>query len=85
MPALSAPSIQRAVQKRVSKVGGLDGLSYDALKTLPVEAYADLVRLMHQAEAELQLPGQWRLQHVSLLPKKPSIERPISLTSVAYI
>ena len=77
--------LQQIVQRTPSKAGGLDNITYDMLKAAPAEALQELATLLHMRECEGQWPRQLRLQLVSLLPKKPDVERPITLTSVIYI
>ena len=66
------------------KACGPDGISYALLKNLPIEGVTELCNMFRTWELAGRLPEQVCTTLVLLLPKKPDIERPISLTSVLY-
>ena len=78
-------NVLEAILKTVTdKAGGLDGLTYAALKNLPDPAYEQLTQALNLAEATGVAPQHWQVHHVALLPKNADIERSITLTSITY-
>ena len=77
--------VMKRFRKLPQKACGPDGTSYALLKNLPIEGVTDLCNMFRTWElAGRRLPEQVCTTLVLLLPKKPDIERPISLTSVLY-
>ncbi|CAE7878786.1 unnamed protein product, partial [Symbiodinium necroappetens] len=66
------------------EAGGIDGLTYASLRGLPSKAYDELATVFNESEACQTVPIHWQQHQVCMLPKKPTIERPISLTSITY-
>ncbi|OLP99123.1 hypothetical protein AK812_SmicGene18339 [Symbiodinium microadriaticum] len=52
--------------------------------TFSSQAYQELACVLNASEESLTAPIQWQQQQVCMLAKKPTIERPIYLTSVTY-
>ena len=76
--------ISSVIHKVADKAGGLDGLTYAAIRSLPSQAYDSLAAVLNQAETLVQAPLHWTQNEVCMIPKKEHIERPITLTSVTY-
>ena len=76
--------VMQKFRKLPQKACGPDGISYALLKNLPIEGVTDLCHMFRSWELAGRLPEQVCTTLVLLLPKKPDIERPISLTSVLY-
>ncbi|CAE7523445.1 unnamed protein product [Symbiodinium sp. CCMP2592] len=81
---IAGSEISSVIHKVADKAGGLDGLTYTAMRNLPSQAYDSLAAVLNKAEALVQAPLHWTQNQVSMIPKKEHIERPITLTSVTY-
>ena len=81
---ITADVLEAILKNVTDKAGGLDGLTYAALKNLPGPAYEQLTQALNLAEATGVAPQHWQAHHVALLPKNADIERPITLTSITY-
>ena len=81
---ITADGLEAILKNVTDKAGGLDGLTYAALKNLPVPAYEQLTQALNLAETTGVAPQHWQAHHVALLPKNADIERPITLTSITY-
>ena len=84
LPPIEGTEIERIAKRVADKAGGLDGLTYASLRNLPSQAYQELACVLNASEDSLTAPIQWQQQQVCMLAKKPTIERPIYLTSVTY-
>ena len=84
LPPIEGTEIERIAKRVADKAGGLDGLTYASLRNLPSQAYQELACVLNASEESLTAPIQWQQQQVCMLAKKPTIERPIYLTSVTY-
>ena len=84
LPPVPMVRLQKACAKKRQKAPGPDGWSYDFLNHLPEEACQELWSFYHEMEDLVQVPLQFKMQTVSLLPKSPEAERPISLTHVPW-
>ena len=76
--------LEGVLKNVTDKAGGLDGLTYAALKNLPGPAYEQLTQVLNLAETTGVALQHWQAHHVALLPKNVDIERPITLTSITY-
>ena len=81
---ITAEVLEAILKNVTDKAGGLDGLTYAALKNLPGPAYEQLTQVLNLAETTGVAPQHWQAHHVALLPKNADIERPITLTSITY-
>ena len=54
------------------------------LRSLPPAAYEEFAEIPNGIEASLKAPVRWMQHQVCMLPKRPEIERPITLTSITY-
>lgn len=66
------------------KAPGLDGVGFDFLKALPLQATPDIINLLRQIETQAVIPQQWTTFLVALLPKSAEIKRPIALVATVY-
>ncbi|CAE7648448.1 unnamed protein product, partial [Symbiodinium necroappetens] len=81
---ITGSQISSVIHKVADKAGGLDGLTYAAMRSLPSQAHDSLAAVLNQAETLVQAPLHWTQNQVCMIPKKEHIERPITLTSVTY-
>ena len=84
LPPIEGAELERIANRVADKAGGLDGLTYASLRNLPSRAYHELACVLNASESCLTAPIQWQQQQVCMLAKKPTIERPIYLTSITY-
>ena len=84
LPPIEGAELERIANRVADKAGGLDGLTYASLRGLPSQAYQELACVLNASEESLIAPIQWQQHQVSMLAKKPTIERPIYLTSITY-
>ncbi|CAE7453123.1 unnamed protein product, partial [Symbiodinium sp. KB8] len=84
LPPIEGAELERIANRVADKAGGLDGLTYASLRNLPSQAYQELAGVLNGSEESLTAPIQWQQQQVCMLAKKPTIERPIYLTSITY-
>ena len=84
LPPLTAEVFVTILKNVTDKAGGLDGLTYAALKNLSWQAYEQLAQALGTAEATGEVPQHWQARHVALLAKNADMERPITLTSITY-
>ena len=84
LPPIEGQQIRKISQTAADKAGGLDGLTFAAFRSLPSTAYEEFAVILNDIEARLEAPVHWKQHQVCMLPKKPEIERPITLTSITY-
>jgi hypothetical protein len=84
LPPLDAPRLTKLCHQGPRKAGGIDGIDYAFLRSLPVEALSAIGSCFESWEAQGCLPQQLQAVWVVLLPKSDQIERPIGLTHVLW-
>ena len=63
---ITADVLEAILKNVTDKAGGLDGLTYAALKNLPGPAYEQLTQALNLAEATGVAPQHWQAHHVAL-------------------
>ena len=74
--------LQKYCRHLPEKAGGPDGWSTQMLRGLTKEQYHQLASVFNRAHQQGVVPSQWGITSVTMLPKKPTVERPIGLMHV---
>ena len=77
--------LRKAVKQLSDKTGGPDGLTVPMLKNLSEPQIEEMARHLNSWELTGEMPQAVTTSLVAMLPKKIDKERPIALTSMAYV
>ena len=84
MRPIGMEKLKKIARSLPQKAAGIDGITNDLLRQLPDEGLWELRCLFHQIEQTGQIPKHWQTSLLVMIPKNPSIERPIALVATTY-
>ena len=81
---ISPLQVARYFKSMPRRAHGADGWSIEMLKQLNLEECQTMVQLFHRIEQSGDIPNQWKVAMVVMLPKAWDVERPIALLHTVY-
>ena len=81
---LGAAQVAKYFKSMPQRAHGADGWSISMLKQLDIEECRLMVQLFHSVEQSGDVPNQWKVAIIVMLPKTWEVERPIALLHTVY-